>query len=157
MKARIETQRGFTLIELIVVTVIIGILATMVMPLVENSIQREREIELRQALRMMREAIDQYKKAIDELKIQVDADTYGYPEEMEKLIEGIEYRDKDGKKKIRKFLRRLPYDPMTRSYDWGMRSYQDKITSSKWGGENIWDVYSKSEKKALDGTKFCDW
>ena len=81
----------------------------------------------------------------------------GFPEKLEDLVEGIEYRDKKNNERIKKFLRRIPIDPMTDSYDWGLKSYQDKRKSTHWGGENIWDVYTKSEQKALDGTVYKDW
>ncbi len=90
-------------------------------------------------------------------KIQHDEETYGFPEELEILVKGIEYRDSKNKAKIRKFLRRIPADPMTRSIEWGLRSYQDKRKSTHWGGENIWDIYSKAEKKALNGSYYKEW
>lgn len=155
--SRSRKDKGFSLIEVLTVTVIITILASVAAPLLENSIRRDREIELRRALRMMRNAIDEFKKFVDENKIEVEEETYGYPETLEDLIEGIEYRDKENKSKIAKFLRRIPYDPITRSYDWGKRSYQDRIKARRWGRENVWDVYCDSDKKALDGTRYKDW
>jgi general secretion pathway protein G len=148
---------GFTLIELMVVTVIIAVLAIAVIPLAENSVQREREIELRQALRLLRTAIDEYKKFVDENKIQHSESTYGYPTKLDDLIRGIEYNDKNNKKKVIKFLRQIPHDPISGAEEWGMRSYQDKRDSDRWGGENIWDVYSLSEKKGLDGSYYKSW
>ncbi len=150
-------QRGFTLIEVITVTVIIGILAVAAIPLAQNAFRREKEIELRRALRILRTAIDNYKKFVEENKIEVDEDTYGYPEKLEVLVKGIEYKDRKNKTRVAKFLRRIPADPMSGSYDWGLISYQDKLGSRHWGGQNIWDVYCDSNKKALDGTFYRDW
>lgn len=148
---------GFTLIELITVTLIITVLAAAAIPLAQTAIQREREIDLRRSLRLMRTAIDEYKKFTDENKIEMDEDRYGYPEKLDDLVKGLTYTDKEDKKQIKKFLRAIPFDPITRSYEWGLRSVQDKRESTSWGGENVWDVYCKSEKKALDGTAFEDW
>jgi general secretion pathway protein G len=96
---------------------------------------------------------------VEEHKVEMDEDTYNYPMELEDLVKGVEYKDKKGNERIQKFLRRIPLDPMTSSYEneWGKRSYQDDRDSSSWGGENVWDVYTKSERTALDGTKYKDW
>jgi general secretion pathway protein G len=150
-------HRGFTLIEVITVTLIIVVLAAAAIPLAYNAFQREKEIELRRALRMMRTAIDDYKKSCEENNIELDEDTYGYPKKLEDLVKGIEYKDKKNKTRLVKFLRRIPFDPISASYDWGLRSYQDKLDSRNWGGQNVWDVYCDSSKKALDGTYYCDW
>ena len=150
-------DRGFTLIEVITVTVIIAVLAAAAIPLAHNAFQREKEIELRRALRLMRTAIDDYKQTCEEYKIEIDEDTYGYPEKLEDLVKGIEYKDKKNKTRLAKFLRRIPFDPVSASYDWGLRSYQDKLDSRNWGGQNVWDVYCDSSKKALDGTYYRDW
>ena len=149
--------RGFTLIELIIVVVIVSILAAVAVPMVETSIKRQKEIELRRALRTIRAAIDDYKKFVEENKIEVDEDTYNYPPKLEDLVEGIEYQDKKGNEKIQKFLRRIPFDPMTNSQEWGMKSYQDDPDDYSWGGENVWDVFTKSERTALDGTHYKEW
>lgn len=151
-------RKGFTLIEMILVIVIIAVLAAVAVPMVETSVKREREIQLRRNLRILRTAIDEYRKFVEENNVRVDEDTYKYPPDLETLVEGIEYKDKKGNEFIKKFLRRIPIDPMTNSYEWGMRSYQDDRDDSSWGGENVWDVYTQSERKALDGvTYYKEW
>lgn len=153
---------GFTLVELIVVLSIVAVLAMLALPLGKMAVKRTNEIELQRALRTMREAIDAYKKLADEKKFEVDEETEGYPPTLETLVKGVEIQDKDSKgkagaKKTVKFLRRIPKDPMTDSYDWGLRSYQDDFDSDAWGEENVYDVYTKSPAIALDGTKYKDW
>ncbi|MCI0471014.1 MAG: prepilin-type N-terminal cleavage/methylation domain-containing protein [Candidatus Aminicenantes bacterium] len=149
--------KGFTLIELLIVILIISVLAVIAIPMVETSVKREKEIHLRRNLRVIITAIDEHKKFIIDNNIEYDEDTYGYPETLEDLVKGIEYKDKQGNELIKKFLRKIPVDPMTNSYEWGLRSYQDKHDDSSWGGENVYDVYTKSERKALDGTYYKDW
>ncbi|MGZ5423054.1 MAG: type II secretion system protein [Candidatus Aminicenantales bacterium] len=153
---------GFTLVELIVALSIVAVLAMLALPLGKMAVKRTNEIELQRALRTMREAIDAYKKLADEKKFEVDEETEGYPPTLETLVKGVEIQDKDSKgkagaKKTVKFLRRIPKDPMTDSYDWGLRSYQDDFDSDAWGEENVYDVYTKSPAIALDGTKYKDW
>jgi general secretion pathway protein G len=145
-------QRGFTLIEMIATVSILLILTGLAIPLVKLSVRREREHELRYDLWMMRDAIDRYKEAADAGKFQIKVGTEGYPPDMDRLVEG---EDVQGKKL--KFLRKIPVDPMTGKAEWGMRSMQDDATSDSWGGQNVFDVYSKSEGEALDGTKYKDW
>jgi general secretion pathway protein G len=169
MMASRPPQRGFTLVEMVVTLTILSILAWSALPLTKIAIQREREVELRRDLRLIREAIDAYKKLSDEKKIEVKEDTEGYPPTLEILVKGVEIQDQgqsqgqgqgQGKskgKKVVKFLRRIPKDPMTDSFDWGLRSYQDPFDSDKWGEENVYDVYTKSQGKALDGTPYRDW
>jgi general secretion pathway protein G len=163
MTAHDSARSGFTLVEMLVVLAILSIVAWAILPLSKMAAQREHEIELRQDLRLMREAIDAYKKLSDEKKIEVKENTEGYPPTLDVLVNGVELEaqgqaDTQSKgKKIVKFLRRIPKDPMTDSFDWGLRSYQDPHDSDKWGGENVYDIYTKSQGKALDGTLYKDW
>ncbi len=155
-----QKKRGFTLVEMLVTLTILAILAAAVVPLAETAIKREKEIELRRALRTLREAIDSYKKLADEKKIEFEQETHGYPPNLEVLMSGVEIKEEGeegSKKKTVKFLRRIPLDPMTNSYDWGLRAYEDAPDSSTWGGKNVFDVYTKSRGTALDGTKYRDW
>jgi general secretion pathway protein G len=152
-------ERGFTFIELLVVTTILIILASAIMPLTRVTLQREREGELRRALREMRTAIDRYKDAVDTGQIgatDVKAGSEGYPPDLATLVEGVSKANDASGIKL-KFLRRVPLDPLTHSTEWGLRSYQDKPDSSSWGGQNVYDVYSKAEGTALDGTKYREW
>jgi general secretion pathway protein G len=150
----VRRSRGFTLAELAMVCALLAILAAVAMPTARFMIKREREAELRLALRQMRNAIDEHKRLSDQGMIQVELGTEGYPAELELLIEGVSIVGQTTK---RKFLRRIPIDPMTGKAEWGMRSYQDESDSWSWGGENVYDVYSLSEATALDGTKYKDW
>ena len=146
-------QGGFTLLELIVAATILSILTLLALPLARVTVQREREKELRAALWEMRDAIDRYKDATDRQLVQTKVDSGGYPPDLETLVKGV---DVQGGKKMR-FLRSIPEDPMTKSKEWGMRSMQDDPDSDSWGGQNIFDVYTKSQGTALDGTKYKDW
>jgi general secretion pathway protein G len=148
-----KNERGFTLLELIVAATILSILTMMALPLARVTIQREREKELRQALWEMRDAIDRYKDAVDRGAFQAKADSGGYPPDLETLVKGVEAQ---GGKKIR-FLRSIPVDPMTKSKEWGMRSMQDDPDSDSFGGQSVFDVYTKSTGTGLDGTKYKDW
>ena len=164
-----NNQKGFTLIEMIVTFTILAILAAVAIPLARTAVKREKEIELRRNLRTIRDAIDAYKKLADENRIEFEDNTEGYPPDLETLVEGVEVsaeaqtgltqrnRSEDTDKKTIKSLRRIPKDPMTNSYDWGLRSYQDDPDSVSWGGENVYDVYTKSPGIALDGTKYKEW
>ena len=150
---------GFTFIELLVVTSILIILASAIMPLARVTIQREREAELHRALREMRSAIDKYKDAVDMGLIgstDVRAGSEGYPPDLETLVEGVSKANDATGIKL-KFLRRIPIDPITKSTEWGMRAYGDRPDSTAWGGGNVFDVYTKATGKALDGTKYRDW
>jgi general secretion pathway protein G len=144
--------RGFTLLELIIATSIIVILSTMVLPLTRVVIQRERERTLRNDLWEMRDAIDRYKDAADKQLFRTKVDSQNYPPDLETLVKGEDIQGK----KVR-FLRKIPTDPMTGTTEWGLRSMQDDPDSDSWGGQSVFDVYTKSQGTALDGTKYKDW
>ena len=145
-------QRGFTLMELIVATMILIILTSMALPLAKVTIKREKEKELRRDLWEMRDAIDRYKDAADRGGFQTKVDSQNYPPALEDLVKGVDVQGK----KVR-FLRKIPTDPMTGTTEWGMRSMQDDPDSDSWGGQSVFDVYTKSTGEALDGTKYKDW
>ncbi len=152
-------ERGYTFVELLVVTTIILILASAVQPLAKVTVQRSREAELRRVLREMRVAIDKFKDAADSGQIpttELKANSEGYPPDLETLVEGVSVANDATGRKL-KFLRRVPVDPMTGEREWGLRAYQDKPDSTSWSGQNIYDVYSKSGGTGLDGTKYRDW
>jgi general secretion pathway protein G len=146
--------RGFTVAELVMVTAIVAIMAAVALPTARFTMQRERESELRLDLRLMRSAIDDYKHLADQGMIQVEIGTEGYPKALEDLASGVAIV---GQLNKRKFLRRVPIDPMTGKTEWGLRSYQDEMDATSWGGQNVYDVYSLSKGTALDGTKYKDW
>jgi general secretion pathway protein G len=150
---RISAQSGFTLIELIVAATILSILTMMALPLARVGIQREKERQLRAALWEMRDAIDRYKDAADRNAFQTKVDSQGYPPDLDTLVKGVEIA---GGKKLR-FLRSLPTDPMTNTKEWGLRSMQDDPDSDSWGGQSVFDVYTKSDGVGLDGTKYKEW
>src|SRR5579863_862941 len=153
---RRQGERGLTLIELIVAFTIMLILTTMAVPLARYKIRREREIALREDLKEMRNAIDKYKDMSDAGKLgQQKMDTYGYPESLDVLVDGVKLSGSVDTKM--KFLRRIPKDPFTNSTDWGKRSMQDDPTSQTFGGQNVFDVYTKTTEKARDGTAYSDW
>lgn len=149
-------ERGLTLVELIVAVTIMTLLTTMSVPLVRYRVQRDRERDLRRALDTIDKAIDDYKDAAIQGKIETKLGTDGYPESLEQLVEGVKLMQSAEGKKI-KFLRKIPLDPMTNSYDWGKRSTQDDPKSTSWGGQNIFSVYTKSTERARDGTQYSDW
>ncbi|HLK07659.1 MAG TPA: type II secretion system protein [Candidatus Angelobacter sp.] len=146
-------QTGVTLLEMIVVITILLILMGAAVPVVKVSVRRQREVELRRDLWEMRSAIDRYKDAADKNAFQQKLGSEGYPPDMDTLVNGVEIA---GGKKLR-FLRRIPVDPMTGNTDWGLRSMQDDPQSDSWGGQNVFDVYTKSTGVGLDGTKYKDW
>jgi general secretion pathway protein G len=146
-------QRGVTLLEMIVVITILLILMGAAVPIVKVSVRRQREVELRRALWEMRSAIDRYKDAADKNAFQIKLGTEGYPPDLDTLVNGVEIA---GGKKLR-FLRHIPTDPVTGTTDWGLRSMQDDPQSDSWGGQNVFDVYTKSTGTGLNGTKYKDW
>jgi general secretion pathway protein G len=144
------------MVELIVSFTIMGLLTTMAVPLAAYKVKRDKERELRYALREIRKAIDSYKDASDQHKIDVKLGTEGYPESLEVLVQGVKLsQSPDGK--VLKFLRRIPKDPMTGTFDWGKRSMQDDPKSQSWGGQNVFDIYTKSTERARDGTPYSEW
>lgn len=156
MRRRWGSERGLTLVELIVAFTILSLLTTMSVPLARYKVRLEKEKELRYALREIRKAIDDYKDAALAGKIQVKIGTEGYPESLEDLVNGVNLVQSAESKKI-KFLRRIPRDPMTNTFEWGKRSMQDDPKSTGWGGQNVFDVYTKSQDRARDGTPYAEW
>lgn len=155
MKAKSSNQlshRGFTLIELIVATAILVILTGLAVPMARVSIKRERERELRHDLWELRDAIDRYKDAADRGGFQIKVGSEGYPPDLDTLVNGVDV----GGKKLR-FLRKIPIDPMTGNTEWGLRAMQDDPTSDSWGGQNVFDVFTKSQGTGLDGTPYKEW
>jgi len=145
-------EAGLTLVELIVTVAILGLLAGAAVPIARFQVKREKERELRYDLWQMRDAIDHYKDAADKNAFITKVDSQGYPPDLETLVDGVDVQGK----KVR-FLRRIPVDPMTGKAEWGLRSMQDDPDSDSFGGQNVFDVYSKSDGTALDGTKYKDW
>jgi len=153
-------EAGFTFVELLVVTALVAILASAIMPLARVATQREREIALRRSLREIRTAIDHYKDAADAGQIpptSISTGSEGYPPDLETLVVGVDSAGDANSSHKLKFLRRIPIDPMTGSPEWGLRAYEDKPDSKSWGGQDVFDVYSKSDGTGLDGTKYADW
>jgi general secretion pathway protein G len=145
-------ERGLTLVELIVTVAILAILAAGAAPIARFKVKRDKERELRYDLWTMRKAIDDYKDAADKGAFQTKVDSQNYPPDLDTLVTGVDVQGK----KVR-FLRHIPVDPMTGKAEWGLRSMQDDPTSDSFGGQNVFDVYSKSQGTALDGTKYSDW
>lgn len=148
-------EAGFTLMELVIVTAILAILAATVLPMAHYTAKRTRELDLRQDLREMRNAIDEYKRYSDAGLIPVELGSDGYPKNLQVLVDGVKLVGKVDQKV--KFLRRIPVDPMTGEAKWGLRSYQDEPDSTTWGGEDVYDVYSLSTGTGLDGIKYSKW
>ena len=143
------------MVEVAIVAAMIAILAAMAVPVARYSLRRQKELELRYQLRMMRDAIDKYKQMSDAGLIPLEIGGEGYPPDLETLVKGVNLVGQVDKKQ--RFLRRIPIDPMTSKAEWGLRSYQDETDSFSWGGQNVYDVYSLSEARALDGTYYKDW
>ena len=144
-----------TLLELIIACTILLILSSMALPVARFTVIREREKELRYDLREMRNAIDKYKDLADQQKIRVEVGSEGYPPDLDTLAKGVQVGT-SADKKIR-FLRKIPVDPMTGQAEWGLRCVSDDADSTSWCGKNVFDIYSKSQGTALDGTKYADW
>lgn len=147
-----KAARGFSLLELIIATTILLILSTMAVPMARVSIKREKERRLRADLWEMRDAVDRYKLDADRQAFQIKVDSQGYPPDLDTLVKGVDVQGK----KVR-YLRKIPIDPMTGTTEWGLRSMQDDPDSDSWGGQSVFDVYTKSQDEALDGTKYKDW
>jgi general secretion pathway protein G len=150
--SRSNSQSGLTLVELIITVAIVAILASAAIPIARFQVKRAKERELRSDLWEMRAAIDHYYDAAMKGGIQTKTDSMNYPPDLQTLVDGVDIQDK----KV-KFLRRIPIDPMTNSTDWGLRSNQDDPDSTSFGGQNVFDVYTKSDGTALDGTKYNTW
>jgi general secretion pathway protein G len=152
-----SSRSGMTLVELIVAFTILLILTSMAVPVARTNVRRIKERNLREALKEVRTAIDKYKDLADAGKLGIQKqDTYGYPETLQALVDGVKGSGQAADTKL-KFLRRIPLDPMTNTREWGIRSMQDDPTSTGWGGQNVFDVYTKSMDKAADGTPYSEW
>ena len=140
-------------------SVILLVLASAIAPLSQVTVKRQREVELRRALRELRTAIDEYKDASDLGVIggaNLDSENEGYPPNLQTLVEGVEVVNNASGKRVR-FLRRIPIDPFTEDADWGLRAYSDRPHAATWGGGNVYDVHSRSQGIALNGTRYREW
>jgi general secretion pathway protein G len=152
-----DNRRGMTLVELIVAFTILLVLTSMALPVARTNVRRMKERQLRESEEEIRKAIDKYKDMADGGKLGIQKqDSYGYPESLDALVDGVKGSGQAADTKL-KFLRRIPIDPMTNSRDWGLRSMQDEPKSTGWGGQNVFNVYTKSMDKAADGTPYADW
>ena len=157
VRSRLKLQgagQGFTLVELIAAMTIMLLLTTIALPVASVVVRRQKEAELKEDLRTMRSAIDRYKDFADSGMIPTEMDTYGYPPTLDLLVKGVPLK---GSKDKYKFLRNIPVDPMTGTADWGMRSMQDDPDSHSWGGQDVFDVFSKSQGMGMNGTAYADW
>ena len=153
---RRRRQRGMTLVELVVSFSIMLLLTAMAVPLMRYRVQREKERDLSRALEQIRGAIDKFKDDMDTGKIgPAKLDSDNYPETLQQLVDGVKATGSVDKKM--RYLRRIPKDPMTNTYDWGLRSDRDDIDAQAWGGQNVFTVYTKSTDKAADGTPYSTW
>lgn len=151
------SRRGMTLVELIVSFTILLVLTSMAVPLARSNVRRMKERQLRESLHEIRAAIDKYKDMADAGKLGIQKlDSFGYPESLQALVDGVKGSGQAADTKL-KFLRRIPIDPMTQSTDWGVRSMQDDPTAFSWGGQNVFDVYTKSTDKGSDGKPYSEW
>lgn len=151
----VPAAAAFTLVELIATMAILLVLTTVALPLAQVQVKRTHEAELRRNLREIRTAIDRYKDFADRGMIATEPDTFGYPPDLDTLVEGVPLKGSASLKY--KFLRRIPLDPMTGKADWGKRSMQDDADSRSWGGQDVFDVYTQAQGTALDGTNYADW
>lgn len=145
---------GMTLLELIIATSILVVLTSAALPVARFAVVRPKEAQLRRELREMRDAIDRYKDYADRNLIRSAYGSEGYPPDLETLVKGVDYA---GGNRVMRFLRRIPVDPMTGRAEWNLQSVQDDPDSTSWGGGNVYDVHSKSQGVALDGTRYSDW
>ncbi len=155
MRGKRLSQAGMTLLELIIACSILLILSSAALPMARYTIKRQKETELRRSLREIRDAIDRYKDLADRNLIRIEVGSEGYPPDLETLVKGVQLGA--GNERRVRFLRRVPKDPMTGRDDWSLRAIQDDPDSRSWGGKNVFDVYSKSQGTALDGTRYSDW
>jgi len=164
MMRKLDNIRGISLIELIVTMIILSVLSLLILPSAQMTMKRNKEIELRRELRLIRTAIDDYRKTYDqaiiEKKLIASLNKSSYPETLQILVDGYDFGGLVDYKK--KFLRRIPVDPFNpptpgEEPEWGLRSYTDQLDSTTWGGEDVYDVYSLSGGTAIDGTKYTDW